>query len=227
MEDRRPDQMDRFLDQVELDTSNPEPRCACILLIDVSYSMSGEPIDQLNKGLLAFQKALQEDPLASMRVEVGIVSFGGEVNVEQPFVTADQFQAKALSTDGATPMGKAIHTALDMIRQRKDTYKQNGLPYYRPWIFMITDGAPTDEWQSAAQRIQKEDKGGGVAFFAVGVQGADMNTLGQIAVRQPVSLQGLHFREMFIWLSQSLTSVSQSQPGEEVAIPAPTGWANV
>ncbi|MEE4357328.1 MAG: VWA domain-containing protein [Desulfococcaceae bacterium] len=228
MKDKLPEEMSVYLEQVEFDTSNPEPRCACILLIDVSYSMSGDPIQQLNDGLLAFQKSLQADPLASMRVEVAIVSFGGVVKVEQDFVTADQFQPRPLSTNGDTPMGEAINTALDMIRQRKATYKQNGVAYYRPWIFLITDGAPTDdEWQSAAQRVKQEETGGAVAFFAVGVKGADMKTLEQIAVRQPVALKGLNFREMFVWLSQSLTSVSQSQPGEQIALPAPTGWAQV
>ena len=63
--------------------------------------------------------------------------------------------------------------------------------------------------------------------FAIGVQGADMDTLKQISVREPLSLQGLKFRELFSWLSSSLRSVSRSTPGTEVALEAPKGWAAV
>ncbi len=227
MNDKSQVEGELYLAQVEFDDSNPEPRCACVLLVDVSHSMSGTPINQLNEGLLTFQQALQDDPLASMRVEVAIVSFGGSVTVEQDFITANQFQAKPLSVTGATPMGKAIDLSLDMIRQRKDTYKQNGISYYRPWIFLITDGAPTDEWQRAAQRVKQSEEEKTVAFFSVGVKGADMNTLSQISVRQPVALKGLNFREMFVWLSQSLTSVSHSQPEDQLPLKPPTGWAEV
>jgi uncharacterized protein YegL len=88
--------VNEHLEQVEFDTSNPESRCPCVLLVDVSGSMAGHRIDQLNKGLVEFQQALQADTLAAMRVEVAIVSFGFRVTVEQNFITADQFQAKAL-----------------------------------------------------------------------------------------------------------------------------------
>ncbi len=217
----------QYLEQVEFDTSNPEPRCACVLLVDVSGSMAGEPIQQLNEGLLAFQQALNADSLASLRVELAVVSFGSNVTVARDFVTANQFQPPRLSASGSTPMGQAINLALDMVTQRKSTYQQNGVAYYRPWIFLITDGAPTDEWQSAAQRVKQSEASKGVAFFAVGVQGANMNTLSQIATRTPLQLKGLNFRSMFVWLSQSLTSVSHSQVGQQTPLPAPQGWAEV
>jgi uncharacterized protein YegL len=119
-------------------------------------------------------------------------------------------------------MGEAINMALDMVRQRKDTYKQKGVSYYRPWIFLITDGAPTDEWQAAAQRVKAEENAQAVSFFAVGVEDADMQILSQVSVREPAMLNGLQFKEMFVWLSQSLASVSQSQLGEQAPLPAPT-----
>jgi uncharacterized protein YegL len=65
------------------------------------------------------------------------------------------------------------------------------------------------------------------AFFAVGVQGVNMNILQQISVREPLKLQGLKFRELFQWLSNSMKSVSRSTPGMSVPIAPPSGWAEV
>lgn len=214
----------QHFDLVKFDNSNPEARCPCVLLVDVSGSMSGAPIEELNKGLVAFQQELQQDDLAALRVEVAIVSFGNSVRVEQEFIAAHEFTAQPLRTGGNTPMGAAINQTLDMVRKRKETYKQYGVPYYRPWLFLITDGAPTDEWRAAAQRVQAEEASKAVAFFAVGVQKADMKVLGQLTPRQPLRLQGLKFRDMFVWLSQSLTTVSHSQVGQQVPLQAPTGW---
>lgn len=216
-------------DRVELDTSNPEPRCPCVLLLDTSSSMSGSPIEELNAGLQVFKQNLCADDLTMLRVEVAVVTFGGIVEIVQDFVTADQFHPPHLSVRGDTPMGSAINVALDHLDARKQNYQRSGLGYFRPWIFLITDGAPTDGdlWRTAAQRVRKEETAKKVAFFAVGVEGADMNVLKQISQRQPVSLQGLNFQEMFVWLSNSLTKVSHSEPNAEIPLQSPLGWGKV
>jgi uncharacterized protein YegL len=210
--------------------SNPEPRCACILLLDTSGSMQGNPIAELNEGLRTFKEELMSDGMAMQRVEVAIVTFG-PVQVLSEFQTADLFEAPELTVTGNTPMGAAIEQGLDMLEARKQIYKQAGVSYYRPWVFLITDGAPTDDWKRAAERVRAGDNNERkqFSFFAVGVDGADMSILTQICSpnRPPLRLKGLSFRELFSWLSSSLGGVARSQPGESVALSLPSGWASV
>lgn len=208
---------------------NPEPRCPCVLLVDTSGSMDGEPIKELNSGLVTFKDELVADALATKRVEVAVIGFG-PVRVLSDFMSPDAFVPPTLPSDGDTPMGAAIIHALELLEQRKGMYKAAGISYYRPWVFLITDGAPTDAWSEAARRVREGEAKKQFQFFAVGVQGANMQTLGKISAREPVALKGLRFRDLFSWLSRSLQSVSRSQVGDQVPLenPAsPNGWATV
>ncbi len=205
---------------------NPEPRCPCLLLLDTSGSMQGEAITELNEGLREFYNELQNDSLAIKRVEVAIVTFG-PVRVIADFNTAECFFDPQLVADGDTPMGEAIKRGIDLVRNRKDQYRANGISFYRPWIFLITDGAPTDEWQSAAALVREGEQNKSFAFFAIGVKKADMKVLKQISVRDPVRLHGLKFREFFQWLSNSMKSASRSNPGDKIMLAPPSGWSEI
>jgi hypothetical protein len=85
---------------------NPEPRCPCLLLLDTSGSMAGNPIAQLNGGIKVFDNEVRSDSLAARRVEVAIISFG-PVKEELDFTTANNFFPPELHASGGTPMGEA------------------------------------------------------------------------------------------------------------------------
>ena len=222
---------DQFqLDQAVEFAENPEARCPCVLLLDTSGSMQGTPIDALNEGLRAFKQDLMKNSLASRRVEVAVVTFDSDVKVAHEFVTADTFEPPTLTAQGLTCLGGGIHLALDIIQERKALYRANGVAYYRPWIFMITDGEPQGEPESiieqAKQRIKEDEANKRVAFFCVGVENANLDSLGYISVRTPLKLTGLNFTQMFLWLSASMAAVSHSRLDEQVALP-PVGWGFV
>lgn len=223
---------------------NPEPRCPVMLVLDTSGSMKGDPIQELNDGLKAFASELKSDSLASLRVEVAVVTFGGNVKVldvhaggtgkeipfdaRQAFVSVDHFEAPVLTANGETPMGEAVQRALGLLKERKEIYKQNGLDYFRPWMFVITDGKPTDRhWEAAADQVKQEESRKGVIFYGVGVDKADMEVLNRFSEsRQPLKLKGLAFNELFQWLSKSLSVIAHSRPGEQAPLP-PVGWGQV
>lgn len=220
----------RLEDSIEF-VENPEPRCPCVLLLDTSASMQGDPISALNEGLEAFRYELVLDPVAARRVEVAVVTFDSEVQLVQDFVTPDRFEVPLLTAQGRTHMAAAIETALDLVERRKAQYRANDIGYYRPWVFMLTDGEPQGESHAevkrVAERVRREEKGKRVAFFAVGVEGANLARLEEIASRAPLRLRGLDFREMFVWLSRSMHAVSRSRPDERIALAPPSGWAEI
>ena len=106
---------------------NPEPRCPCVLLLDNSWSMNGQPIVELNEGLASFKEELLADSLAAKRVEIAIVSFG-PVQVVNSFQTAEHFTPPELTAQKDTPMGLAIMQGLELLSQRKALYREHGIP---------------------------------------------------------------------------------------------------
>lgn len=194
---------------------NPDPRVACALILDTSSSMDGAPIRELNDGFDLFCKEIKEDPLAKKRTEVTVITFGGVARVEIPFTEGRDLMPRSFIASGGTPMGAALDLALNELQAQKQAYKQAGLEYYRPWMFVITDGAPTDghAFESAAVRVKTAEAAKGVTVFSVGVgPAADLSQLAKLSAdRQPVMLNGLSFRELFSWLSASMKVVSNSR----------------
>ncbi|HEX7975329.1 MAG TPA: VWA domain-containing protein [Anaerolineales bacterium] len=149
-------------------------------------------------------------------------------DAHQAFVTVDHYLPPALDASGDTPMGEAIQRALALLKERKEIYKQNALDYFRPWIFVITDGRPTDKgWEAVAQQVKQEEARKGAIFYAVGVENADMQVLSRFSdTRPPLKLKGLAFNDLFQWLSKSLSAIAHSRPGEQAPLP-PVGWGSV
>jgi len=183
---------------------NPESRCPCMLLLDTSGSMSGHSIQQLNEGIQALKDDLMRDSLASKRVEIAIVTFG-PVKIESEFQTVENFFPQLLVANGDTPIGAAITLGIDLVLKRKQKYRENGIGYYKPWIILITDGAPTDSWNNAANLVKEYEAKGQFSFFSIAVDNADINMLSKLSdLRSPLKLKGHSFREFFLWVSGSL-----------------------
>ena len=115
---------------------NPSTRCACMLVLDTSGSMSGEPINELNQGLKDFLQAIKEDEVAMYSVDLGIVSTGsGAPRTELNFTGCSGIEViQPLSANGGTPLGGAVHLALSALEQRKTEYKNKLQEKYGNWV---------------------------------------------------------------------------------------------
>ncbi len=219
--------------------SNPNQRTPCVLVLDTSGSMenmtsSGRTrIQELNLGLRAFHASLQEDPAALTRVQVGIITIGGpsdDASVLMDWTDANMFEPFDLVADHTTPLGEGMRLALAMVEQSKQNLRNAGISYTRPWIMVITDGDPTDDdatWRAAVQECQAAENGRKAEIFMIGVEDANLSMMSQLAKRPPLMLEGMKFKELFVWLSASLSAASRSRPGDNVQMANTDPWRNV
>ena len=212
---------------------NYQQKCCCALVLDVSGSMSepksDPPISELNQGLQDFyQDIITNDQTTADRLEIAVIEFSDSIKTLIDPSLASNFVMPTLTTKGTTKLVDGVREGMNVVRSRKAWYKQTGQPYYRPWIILITDGAPDpgQDVNGLAAEIRDGVSKKDFFFFAIGVQGADMNMLTSISDSSmpPAKLQGLKFSEFFKWLSASMTTVTNSKDGDKVNLPNPAGW---
>lgn len=226
--------MSKLEDEVEV--GNPQQaHCATVLLLDTSVKMAGPNIAALSTGLADFKEEVEKDEVASKRVDMAVVTFGGEVRVAHEFSSIDDFAVPALKAEGATSMGTGLLKAMDMIEKRKQQYRDIGTDYYRPWLFMITAGEPTDMrpgdemWASVVKRVHEGEAAGKFMFFAVAAEQANMDVLKSIAPpgRPPARLNSGKWKELFGWLTRSKVADSTEGKAAKIEHPKEAGWGEL
>lgn len=214
---------------------NPTPRVAVSLCLDCSGSMRGEPIDELNRGVQEFYRSIADDEIARYSAEISIVTFGPE-HLEADFKTVDaRPNPPVLTASGYTPLGKAVKLSLDILDRRKREYQANGVEYYQPWLVIMTDGRPECDdpavFNGQVTRIANMVENRKLTVFPIAIgPHADVNALQKLSPAfDALRLQGLKFADFFSWLSKSVSSVSQSIPGEKVPLDKKgiKGWAEL
>lgn len=202
--------------------NNPTTRLPICLCLDVSGSMAGAPIDELNQAVKLFYDEIRNDEIAVDSAEICIITFGSKVECLADFATLEvQPYAPHLYAEGRTLMGEAVNMGLEFLDQRKSEYKAKGVDYYQPWLVLMTDGGNNgnpgelDRAMGRTQQLVMQNK---LTVFPLAVGGgADANTLQQFSPTHPVlRMNGLRFKEFFKWLSKSVSKVSQSSPGEQI-----------
>lgn len=219
--------------------TNPSQRTPCVLVLDASASMASPTakgtrcIDELNIGIRTLESELKGDPVAKMRVQLGIVSVGGpggSAEKMMDWTDAIDFEAFDLNSGGNTPLARGLELALEMIEGQKQIYKSAGVQYTRPWLMVLTDGEPTDDpavWTRAAAACRQAESARKCVIFPIGIGDANVAMLQQISTTPVKALDQTKFSELFQWLSASLSSQSQSAQGQTVALGSTDPWAAV
>ena len=211
---------------LELPPEEPGPFAPCALLLDCSSSMSS-CIAELNRGVELFAERLKADELARNRADVTVIEFRDSARVIVPPTLGRDFLAPRLHANGLTAMGEAIELGLRTVKERRRDYRRNGARAFKPMMFLFTDGAPTDAWQAAAAEVRRQATEKGLNFFGIGFGAdADFGVLRDICPenRPPMRLKPGCFENLFEWISDSMSSVSGSAPGESISLPPADGW---
>lgn len=211
-------------------------RLPVYLLLDCSGSMAGAPIEAVRRGLEAFVGEVRTDPFASQTVHVGLITFGASVqlltNGLVPFPEFASATPTLPNAEGQTPYGEAL-------RQLQKSMNSDVRPIvpggekgdWKPLVFVLTDGAPTDDWRTAREEIAKRQERKLANVITVGC-GHNINdqTLKEMAIGPTFRMDTTEesFRTFFQWVTQSVKTVSRAftQPGGDqqpaaVAVPNP------
>jgi len=196
-------------------------RLPIYLVLDCSGSMSGEPIEAVRQGIKALLADLRGDPTALETAFLSVITFDSGARQVSPLTELMLFSEPTLDASGSTALGEALKLLEQAIDKevRKSTPTQKG--DWRPLVFLMTDGQPTDTWEGPADRV-KSKKLGNVIACAAG-SGAATEPLKRITetVVKLDNLQPDTLKSFFRWVSDSIKLTSQSVA--QVAADGPVG----
>lgn len=183
-----------------------------ILLLDVSGSMGGEKIRNLNDAVRDMLEVFGDAENSETEIWVAIITFGDQVKLHQKLVSAGQIQWQDLSAGGATPLGVALQMAKAMIED-KDIVPSRA---YRPTVVLVSDGQPTDDWENPLKGFISDGRSGKCdrMAMAIGAQ-ADETVLGKFIEGTPNGLfyseNAKQMRDFFKFVTMSVTIRTKSQ----------------
>ena len=184
-------------------------RLPVYLLLDTSGSMTGEPIEQVKNGVQMLVSALRQDPYALESAFLSVVTFGSEATQVVPLTDLAGFQPPNLQASGVTNLGEALSLLAERAENEivKTTPEVRG--DWKPMLFIMTDGMPTDDWKPGLDKLRKQKWG---VIVGCAVNEGDADVLKQIAGEAVVRLDTADSGAMqafFKWVSASVSTSSQ------------------
>ena len=203
------------------------------LLLDTSGSMSGEPIEAVKNGVQVMISSLRQNPQAIETAYISVITFDSVAKQVVPLTDLASFQMVDIKATGTTSLGAALSIVSTCIDNEvvKTTMEQRG--DWKPLVFIMTDGIPTDSWQTGLNEFKKRK----VAFTVACAAGhsADTSVLKQIT-DNVVSLDTADSQSIgkfFTWVTASIgvTSTRVEDSGKEVVglneLPPPPTELNI
>ena len=211
---------------------NDQDRCAVALVVDVSGSMRDQ-IKSLNSAIQKFRQTVLSDPVATLRVEVALIAFSHVIEARQGFCSIEEFNPDPLVASGGTRLCQAVDNAIQMIEERKSMYRNNGIGYYRPWLFILTDGLTSDsQWEitNSAGQVRTIEAARGVTTFAILAGEARHNGAREQLKKftdRVLPMKDASYEELLEWMANSTVGMSNSGTGEHIKMEDPSSWLEV
>lgn len=183
-------------------------RLPVYLLLDTSGSMYGEPIEAVKNGVQVLVSTLRQDPYALETAYLSIITFDSNAQQITPLTELSAFQQPNISASGCTALGEALALLANRADQEvtKTTAEKKG--DWKPLVFIMTDGEPTDDLRKGLDEFKKR-KWGMVVACAAG-SGANTDTLKKITecVVSLDTADSATIKAFFKWVSASVSSGS-------------------
>lgn len=184
-------------------------RLPVFLVLDISGSMTGEPIEAVKNGVQVLVSTLRQDPYALETAFLSVITFDSAARQLVPLTELSMFQMPDIQATGTTALGDALSLLANKVSTEvvKTTAEVKG--DWKPLVFLMTDGEPTDNWQKGLADFKKQ-KFGMVVACAAG-QGANTSILKQITdvVVQLDTADSATIKAFFKWVSASVSTGSQ------------------
>ena len=199
-------------------TAKPLP---VILLLDVSSSMSGDKIENLNKAVEDMLDTFAQEEKMETEILVSVITFGNQVELQVPCTKASQVQWQGLQANGMTPMGTALKMAKAMIEDKETTPSRA----YRPTIVLVSDGQPNDSWERPLEDFISEGRSSKCDRMAMAIgRDADETVLKRFIEGTPHNLfyaeNAGQLHEFFQRVTMSVTMRTQSKNPNVVPTPS-------
>lgn len=194
-------------------------RLPIYFLLDTSGSMAGTPIQGVRLGVEQFKKEGKDDPFVRQSVYVGVITFGKEAQfITKGLIPFDDFENEfhtdSLSADGQTPLGQALWLLAESLdKDIKSSVKGGEKGDWKPLVFILTDGEPTDEWREPRQKIIDRQTKKVLNVITVGC-GPRINqqNLKDIAIGATFNMgnDAISYKKFFQWVTQTTKSATKA-----------------
>lgn len=222
----------REVDYVFGEITDYEHKCLCVFVIDTFSLMDDKAIDEVTLGIQRILDDIESDDVSRERVEVAFITherLSDEIRIIKEPVPIRQAVIPLLTTTtDDTSLMESLYVAMDVVETWKERYKSLGISYYRPWIFLISNGLSlvSCNHDEIANRIKQDTSNKKYVFLPIYTKDAKVPLLQEIESDVPITaLDSLNITDCFKWLSASMGTIVSAEEGQQAGLSAePSDW---